>query len=77
MSANIDAVEVTLPNKLPKDRESPVKGRKQRIGDHKDSSKDISSVTAISKEIFSDNKESSNAKDEVNYVIDIFSVRSF
>ncbi|CAH1183097.1 unnamed protein product [Phaedon cochleariae] len=27
VSANCDAVEVTLPNKLPKDRESPAKGR--------------------------------------------------
>ncbi|KAJ8913562.1 hypothetical protein NQ315_017113 [Exocentrus adspersus] len=41
VSANCDAVEVTLPNKSPKDRESPVKGRKQRdqsqsVKEHKD-----------------------------------------
>ncbi|CAH1141154.1 unnamed protein product [Phyllotreta striolata] len=64
VSANIEAVEVTLPNKLPKDRESPAKGRKQRIGDHKDSNKDVAAVTAVSKEVLVDNKEPSSTKDE-------------
>ncbi|XP_018568899.1 eukaryotic translation initiation factor 4 gamma 1 isoform X2 [Anoplophora glabripennis] len=43
VSANCDAVEVTLPNKSPKDRESPVKSRKQReqaVKEHKESAKE-------------------------------------
>lgn len=46
MSANCDAVEVTLPNKAPKDRESPAKGRKQReqtIKENKELAKEHSS----------------------------------
>lgn len=44
VSANCDAVEVTLPNKPVKDRESPAKGRKQKEQqnkEHRDSNKDI------------------------------------
>lgn len=57
VSANCDAVEVTLPNKPVKDRESPAKGRKQKEQqnrEHKDSSKDIPIRENVS------DKESSN-----------------
>ncbi|XP_072375280.1 eukaryotic translation initiation factor 4 gamma 3-like isoform X1 [Diabrotica undecimpunctata] len=75
VSANIDAVEVTLlPNKLPKDRESPVKGRKQREQSSRGSEtikeapvvmeKPPPVMIAPIKEVVSD-KESSNTKDEV------------
>lgn len=46
VSANCDAVEVTLPNKSPKDRESPVKSRKQReqvVKEHKETVKEHAS----------------------------------
>jgi hypothetical protein len=63
VSANCDAVEVTLPNKQIKDRESPAKGRKQKeqSREHKDSvSKDTQSKEKVS------DKESSTNKSDIN-----------
>ncbi|KAG5882340.1 hypothetical protein JTB14_037625 [Gonioctena quinquepunctata] len=70
VSANCDAVEVTLPNKLPKDRESPVKGaRKPREQqqlqppaqrEHRDSVKEQVSVRDSNSD-----KEASIIKEEV------------
>ncbi|XP_063903269.1 eukaryotic translation initiation factor 4 gamma 1-like isoform X2 [Zophobas morio] len=60
VSANCDAVEVTLPNKQMKDRESPAKGRKkeQQAREHKDSVKDTPIREKVS------DKESSNLKSD-------------
>lgn len=60
VSAISDGVEVTLPNKQMKDRESPAKGRKQKeqqAREHKDSVKDTPIREKVS------DKESSNKSD--------------
>lgn len=58
VSANCDAVEVTLPNKQVKDRESPAKGRKQKEQQHREQHID-SGIDIPNRENVSD-KESSN-----------------
>ncbi|XP_044267926.1 eukaryotic translation initiation factor 4 gamma 1-like isoform X3 [Tribolium madens] len=61
VSAICDAVEVTLPNKQMKDRESPAKGRKQKEQQqHKDSVKDTPIREKVS------DKESSNVNKSDN-----------
>ncbi|XP_056649007.1 eukaryotic translation initiation factor 4 gamma 1-like isoform X1 [Diorhabda sublineata] len=79
VSANIDAVEVTLPNKLPKEKESPAKGRKQReqsarTGEHIVKEAAIEKTLPVSvpsnKETICD-QDSSILKDEVKSVQDV------